>query len=276
MKFNFCISLFCLILFGCSTNRYAFAPEPINNPIHVNPKELGVNVQLFSNKLIPYDDHFAQGVIVQPSYSFSKYWGVYGGSSYKIEKDYNKKSNDWDILDYSKAIYKRRNNEIGFYFNLLNNGSKTFFNFNGGFCFGNFSIADTHVWGTQKDDYFYDAKNQSFYLQSAYNYFDENIKLSLGLRVASYSVNNIKTNYSLSTLSEYYLGNNTIMESMLYQPFLNFSTFINKSKSINFNVGLGLALTFRKSDEIYKGMNHRWRLLSAGFGLNTAQLFNRK
>ncbi len=272
MKMNLLPGLhfICIIFFAasCHTPRYIYSPAALNVPVLTQKGDSKLGAVYATNAVGQEKkdgaeiDNRSRGFDLQGAVAITNNFAVQANHFYRWEK--TEGGPDSLILKY-----KRNLTEIGLGYYLPVNDDKTvFFQVFAGTGLGKFSFTDINKSGS----YYHQANITKIYLQPAMLFKSKgSFTTSIALRFSSINYSKIKTNYSASQLSDYYLDNLSGRAKWFFEPATVSSFGFKNIPGLRFEVQGGLSFLMARNYVDYRKFNFSigtWVDVGALFGKN--------
>jgi len=265
-----CLFLICTILMAasCDTPRHIYSPAAHNVPVLTKKGDSKIGAAYSTNAVGDETrdgakvDNRSRGYDLHGAVAVTDHFAIQAGHAYRWEKTEGGP-------DSITLKYKRNLTELGLgYYLPVNDKKNTFFQVFAGAGIGQFSFTDVDKTGS----YFHQANITKIYLQPAILFKSKgSFTTSVSLRFSGINYSKIKTNYTASQLSDYYLDNLSGRAKWFFEPASVSSFGFKGLPGLRFEVQGGLSFLMAREYRDYRKFN-----FSVGTWLDIGQLFAKK
>ncbi len=263
------LMLICIIAVAasCNTPRYIYSPSAQNVPVLTKKGDSKIGA-VYSTNLTGEEkrdgqiiENRSRGFDLQGAVAITHQFAIQANHFYRWEKS----TGGPDSLTIR---YKRNLTEIGLgYYLPINEKKNIFFQFFAGAGLGKFSFTDDNKFGTN----FHETNIVKIYLQPAILFKSTgSFTSSVSIRASSINYSKIKTNYSVSQLSDFNLDNLNGRGKIFIEPAFTGSFGFKNVPGLRFEFQGGLSFLMARNFIDYRFFN-----FSAGTWLDIGSLFKK-
>lgn len=266
---------------SCYSPRYVYSPAAHNVPMlhHKGEAKLGVNASLnfFGNKRVSLlyaepPKNKSAGADIQGAYALSEKWSLQASVFYRKER--NSGGAGFTVADSNQLNYTRILIETGLgYTKKLKTDGSLLLQIFAGMGFGKFTIHEqSYASSNPATTRFHNSNVVKAYVQPALIFYNQkHMHAALSQRLSVLYYTKIKTDYSNTELSDYYLDDLAQGPVLFWEPaFVNNFSF-KKLPGVMLEYQLGFSLLLN-----HKFVDARSFNLSAGFVIDPGKLKKHK
>ena len=256
-----------IISASCTTPRYIYSPSAHNVPLLTQKGDSKLGA-VYSTNAVGQEkkdgveiDNRSRGYDLQGTVAITNNFAIQASHFYRWEKTEGGP-------DSITLKYKRNLTEIGLgYYLPINDKKNAFFQVFAGAGLGRFSFTDNDKTG----NYFHQANITKIYLQPAVLFKSKgSFTTSIAVRFSSINYSKIKTNYSASQLSNYFLEDLSGRAKWFFEPATVSSFGFKNIPGLRFEVQGGLSFLMARNYIDYRKFN-----FSIGSWIDIGSLFNK-
>ncbi len=256
-----------IISASCNTPRYIYSPSAHNVPVLTKKGDSKLGA-VYSTNAVGQEkkdgveiDNRSRGYDLQGAVAITNNFAIQANHFYRWEKTEGGP-------DSITLRYKRNLTEIGLgYYLPINDKKNAFFQVFAGAGLGRFSFTDNDKTG----NYFHQANITKIYLQPAVLFKSKgSFTTSVAVRFSNINYSKIKTNYSVSQLSDYFLEDLSGRAKWFFEPATVSSFGFKNIPGLRFEVQGGLSFLMARNYVDYRKFN-----FSVGTWVDIGSIFNK-